>query len=63
MVGSKFEPVARSDYFATRVEPLSAGNVRLVLEETEDRGWGSWEIIPLLGVKFINLKLEDGSLS
>ena len=33
VVGSKFEPVARSDYFATRVEPLSAGNVRLVLEK------------------------------
>ncbi|CAK9085547.1 Uncharacterized protein (Fragment) [Durusdinium trenchii] len=31
-----FEPVARSDYVATRVEATSSGQVRVLLEETEE---------------------------
>ena len=34
---ASFEPVARSSYVATRLEPRTAGHVRLLLEETEER--------------------------
>ncbi|CAK9118524.1 unnamed protein product [Durusdinium trenchii] len=55
-----FEPVARSDYVATRVEATSSGQVRVLLEETEEgaRQRGERvERLPAKDAKSMNLTL------
>ncbi|CAJ1419897.1 unnamed protein product [Effrenium voratum] len=56
-----FEPVARSSYLATRLEPLEKGNVRLVLEETQagaDVRGQRVERLPAKDAKSMNLSWD-----